>query len=171
MHSSATLHIEKQDSGSLFRAPTYRLEQRQFLQRTPEEVFGFFSDPINLEKMTPAFLNFKILTPAPIPFVEGQLIDYQIRLYGIPMRWRTQLESIQINKKFVDSQLRGPYAQWHHTHHFEADNNGTLMRDVVLYRVRFGLLGRIAHPLFVRKSLEKIFMHRSTIIQQVFPEN
>jgi len=171
MSLSPKLHIEKIDSGSLFRAPTYRLEQSQLIHRAPEEVFAFFSDAFNLEKMTPGFLNFKILTDPPIPFEEGQLIDYQIRLYGFPMRWRTRLESILINEKFVDSQIRGPYAQWHHTHHFEAQENGTLMRDIVLYRVRFGILGRIAHPLFVRKSLDSIFTHRYKVIQEVFEEN
>ena len=171
MHLPGKLHIEKIESGSFFKAPTYRLEQSQLIQRSPEEIFAFFSDAFNLEKMTPTFLNFKILTAAPIPFEEGQLIDYQIRLYGFPMRWRTRLESIHDNEKFVDSQIRGPYAQWHHTHHFETDPKGTLMRDVVLYRVRFGLLGRIAHPLFVRKSLEKIFSHRYAVIQEVFPQD
>lgn len=139
---------------------TYTLERDQLIPLTREKVFEFFSDAFNLERLTPPFLNFQILTPAPIDIKKDTLIDYRIRLFGIPMRWRTRIERFEPDDAFVDNQIRGPYTLWHHTHTFETTDEGTLMRDIVRYRLPLGPLGAIAHWLFVRRTLEAIFNYR-----------
>ena len=139
---------------------TYRLEQKQLIPLGRPSVFEFFSDAFNLERLTPDFLNFKILTEAPIDIQEDTIIEYRIRLFGVPMFWRTRIERFEPDEAFVDTQIKGPYKLWHHTHTFEETEDGTLMRDVVLYRLPFGILGQLAHFMFVKKTLEKIFQYR-----------
>jgi ligand-binding SRPBCC domain-containing protein len=142
---------------------TYILEREQIVPRSREETFAFFCDAFNLERITPPFLKFRVDTPAPVQMAEGTLIDYELNLYGVPLRWRTLIERWQPDERFVDTQLNGPYELWHHTHTFEVIGpNQTLMRDRVLYRIPFGILGRLAHWLFVRRSLEMIFDYRMT---------
>ena len=160
--------VTKDQGGGLFRSATYRLEQVQMIPKAREEVFDFFSDAHNLERITPSFLNFQILTKGPIEMKAGTLINYRIKLYGVPMTWRTEIEEFTENEGFVDRQLSGPYALWHHQHSFESTEEGTLMTDTVRYRVRFGLLGSLAHWLFVRRSLLRIFNHRRQVIHSVF---
>ena len=109
----------------------HRIERSQIIERPREEVFAFFSDAFNLERITPAFLNFRILTPAPIEMAAGTLIDYSLSLHGIPMKWRTRIEEFTPNERFIDVQLKGPYRLWHHTHTFEDHPDGTLMRDII----------------------------------------
>ena len=151
----------------IFKSKTYRLEQSQIIPKSREQVFEFFSDAFNLQSITPKFLNFEILTPAPIHIQTGTLIDYRISLFGIPMMWKTRIEHFQRNVAFVDTQIKGPYNLWHHTHTFEDAPNGTLMRDVVLYRLPFGLLGTIAHIFFVRRTLNRIFMYRYQTLERL----
>ncbi len=97
---------------------TYTLERTQLIPRPLREVFPFFSEANNLEAITPAFLQFKILTPGPIALQAGTLIDYRIRFLGIPMYWRTRIETFDPPVRFTDTQVRGPYRLWHHTHEF-----------------------------------------------------
>ena len=139
---------------------TFRLEQEQLVARPLTEVFSFFSDAFNLERLTPPFLNFKILTPAPIDIRTDTIIEYRITLFGVPMYWRTRILDFTPDDSFVDSQEKGPYAFWHHTHTFEETEGGTLMRDIVLYRLPLGPLGLLAHVLFVRHTLKRIFSYR-----------
>ena len=160
--------ITKESNGGLIKSATYLLEQTQFIPKSRSEVFLFFSDAHNLERLTPPFLNFRILTKPPIKMTSGTLIDYRIKLYGVPLKWRTEIESFEPEHFFVDNQLSGPYAIWHHQHHFDDANGGTLMRDLVRYRLRFGLLGTIAHSLFVRRSLLRIFQFRRTEVTRIF---
>lgn len=142
---------------------TYILERSQIITRTKSETFDFFSDAYNLERITPPFLRFRILTPRPIRMEKGALIDYRLALFGIPFKWRTVIEDWSPETHFVDRQLRGPYQLWHHTHTFEELRPGRiLMRDIVRYRIPFGPFGMIAHWLFVRRMLELIFNFRAT---------
>jgi ligand-binding SRPBCC domain-containing protein len=136
-----------------------------WLPRPPEQIFPFFADAHNLEALTPPWLNFKILTPAPIAMHEGALIDYQIRIHGIPVRWHTRINVWQPPHRFVDEQLRGPYRQWIHEHTFEAKDGGTLTRDRVSYAVPFDFL---MHRYFVRPDIEKIFNYRSAELHKRF---
>jgi ligand-binding SRPBCC domain-containing protein len=145
------------------------LERVQHIPRPRSEVFAFFADAGNLERITPGFLNFRILTPQPIEMKPGALIDYQLSLYGVPLSWRTRIETFDPEDSFTDVQLSGPYRSWHHRHEFKDDAGGTEMRDVVRYELPLGPLGTLARALFVRRSLERIFDHRGQVIAEVFP--
>ena len=142
----------------------HTLRREQQLPGTPDDVFTFFADAGNLEAITPPWLSFRIVTPRPIPMDRGTLIEYRLRLHGLPISWLTRIEVWEPGRRFVDQQLHGPYALWHHTHEFEANADGTLMRDVVRYALPFGPLGEIAHALLVRRDLERIFDFRRQAI-------
>jgi ligand-binding SRPBCC domain-containing protein len=142
---------------------TYVLERSQIIRKSKSETFEFFSDAFNLERITPPFLRFRIITPAPIKMAAGKLIEYQLSLFGIPFRWKTLIEAWSPETHFVDRQLKGPYRLWHHTHTFEELGPGrTLMKDVVRYQIPFGPFGRLAHLLFVERMLQMIFNYRAT---------
>lgn len=136
-----------------------------WLPMPPEEVFPFFADAANLNAITPPWLHFRVLTPQPIAMRAGTLIDYALRLHGVPLRWRTRIQAWQPPHRFVDEQVRGPYRQWIHEHTFEARDGGTLARDVVRYAVP---LDFIAHPLFVRRDVERIFAFRQESLRVRF---
>ena len=153
----------------------YQLISDFIIPKPRQEVFAFFSDAGNLERITPPWLNFKIITPLPINMKQGALIEYRIRLKGIPMGWRTLISTWDAPHSFVDEQLKGPYALWHHTHEFfevpaspsTGQAAGTRMVDTVRYGLPLGPLGRIAHALVVRRDLEKIFAYRREHIEMI----
>lgn len=130
-------------------------------------MFAFFGDAGNLEAITPAFLRFRILTPLPFEMRVGARIDYALSLFGIPVRWTTRITEWDPGVRFVDEQESGPYALWRHTHLFEDRGGSTLVRDVVDYREPLGPLGRIAHLLFVKRTLERIFDFREEAIARL----
>jgi hypothetical protein len=133
------------------------------------EVFAFFSDPANLEALTPPWLRFEVLTPRPLPQGEGALFDYRIKVRGLPVRWRTLIETFVPGEKFVDRQIAGPYALWHHTHRFEdLPGGGTRMTDQVRYRLGWGIIGRIVIALWVRLDIERIFEYRRQALADRF---
>lgn len=141
---------------------TFILQRRQIINRSKTETFDFFSDAFNLERITPPFLRFRILTAPPVLMEKGRLIDYQLSLFGIPFKWRTIIEDWSPETHFVDRQLKGPYSLWHHTHTFEEIAEGRiLMTDTVRYRIPFGPFGLIAHLLFVERMLRMIFDYRA----------
>lgn len=147
---------------------THVLEREQVIKRPRSETFAFFGDAVNLERITPASLRFHILTAQPIRMAAGTVITYQLSLFGIRFRWKTLIESWSPEDRFVDTQLEGPYALWEHTHTFEAvDANRTRVRDRVVYGMPYGIFGRIAHALFVRRMLNKIFDHRAETIARL----
>jgi ligand-binding SRPBCC domain-containing protein len=144
----------------------HRLEREQYLDRPLEEVFAFFAQAHNLERITPPWLSFQVLTPDPIAMQVGTLIDYRLRVHGLPFRWMSRIEEWEPGRSFVDRQLHGPYGLWRHRHTFAESGQGTVVRDEVDYALPLGALGNLAHPLFVRRDLERIFAYR----QQVVPE-
>lgn len=147
---------------------TYILERQQIIPRSRAEAFAFFCDAFNLERITPPFLKFRIVTPKPIRMEGGALIDYELNMYGLPFRWRTLIERWQPDEKFEDTQLNGPYALWHHTHTFEQlGPDQTLVRDRVLYRIPFGIFGRLAHWLFIGRALNVIFDYRAKATAEI----
>jgi hypothetical protein len=144
---------------------TLRREQR--LPRPIDEVFAFFGDARNLEAITPPLLRFRVVTPEPIDMGEGTLIRYRLRVRGVPVTWLTQIREWAPPHRFVDEQLKGPYALWHHTHTFERDGEDTIMRDVVRYRIGFGPLGTLADRLLVRRDVEAIFDFRAQRVPEL----
>jgi ligand-binding SRPBCC domain-containing protein len=136
-----------------------------WLPLPPEELFPFFADAANLDAITPPWLHFRIVTPRPIAMGEGTLIDYKLRVRGVPLRWRTRISAWQPPHRFVDEQLRGPYRQWIHEHRFEPRDGGTLARDCVRYAVPFDWL---AHRWFVRPDIERIFRYRREALRTRF---
>lgn len=143
----------------------YCLNARTVLAAPLERVFEFFSNAENLERLTPRWIGFRILTPLPIEMRQGALIDYRILLHGIPVKWRTKIEVWDPLRCFVDVQLRGPYKLWHHTHSFCELDGGTEMRDEVLYWPKGGAL---ANRLLVERDVRRIFAYRAEEIQKVF---
>ena len=137
--------------------------QREQLLRgvTPDAVFPFFADARNLEAITPPLLRFRVVTPDPIEMRVGTLIQYRLRLHGIPISWLTAIQAWEPPQRFVDVQVRGPYALWHHTHTFTAVAEGTVMRDTVRYAIGFGPLGALADRVLVRRDLQAIFDFRA----------
>ena len=148
----------------------FALIQEQFIPQPLDRVWDFFSNAENLERLTPGFLNFSILTPTPIAMYAGTLIDYRIKLFGVPMKWRTEIKQWEPGANFVDQQLSGPYRLWHHQHTFEAVDGGTKMVDRVDYALPLGFLGRLAHVLFVRRTLARIFRYRYEAVDSIFSE-
>jgi hypothetical protein len=143
------------------------LQRQQKLSAPRDEVFGFFSDPSNLEVLTPPWLHFKI-EQHPGALSEGALIRYSLRLHGIPLHWKTRIEDWQPGVSFVDTQLAGPYKLWHHTHEFSDTEGGTLIRDIVRYKVPLGPLGDLAQRILVKPDTEKIFDFRYDAIKREF---
>jgi hypothetical protein len=142
----------------------HTIHREQVLPRPRDEVFPFFAAARNLERITPAFLRFRVLTPEPIILRPGSRIDYTLRLAGVPFHWRTRIEAFDPPLSFVDVQEKGPYRHWRHRHEFREVPGGTLMVDDVEYEVGWGVLGQLAHAIFVRRALERIFDHRRQVI-------
>jgi len=137
------------------------LRREQILDVPVERAFEFFSRAENLEAITPPLLRFRITGPAPVQVGKGALIRYRLRLHGVPVNWLTRIEEWDPPRGFVDRQLRGPYALWHHTHSFEQlGPDRTLMVDLVRYGHRFGPLGTIGEHLVVNRDLTRIFDYR-----------
>ena len=142
-----------------------RLDREIWVPRPISQVFEFFAQPKNLEQLTPDWLRFEIRSSLPLEMKAGTLIDYRIRLYGLPMSWRTLISAWMPPFRFVDEQLRGPFSLWWHEHTFIERDGGTLLGDHVRYRAPVGF---ISHPLMVRRQLQRIFGHRTEVIQRLF---
>lgn len=143
------------------RRRVHVLERSQRLELPARRAFDFYADALNLERITPPWLGFRVTTPGPIEMRAGTLIDYRLRLHGVPVRWRTQIELWEPPLRFADVQLSGPYSLWEHTHTFEPLGESAVeIRDRVCYALPLGVLGGLAHLLLVRRDLERIFDHR-----------
>ncbi len=136
-----------------------------WLPTSPTEIFPFFADAQNLGTVTPPWLHFEILTAGHIEMRVGTLIDYRIRIHGIPVRWRTKITVWEPPFRFVDEQIKGPYRRWIHEHRFEKSGDGTLCSD----RVRYSILGGwIVQRIFVQRDVKQIFAFRETKLTELF---
>ncbi|MEY2506303.1 MAG: hypothetical protein QOH01_632 [Verrucomicrobiota bacterium] len=136
-----------------------------WLPRPREEVFAFFADAANLDAITPPWVHFHTVTPAPIEMRPGTLIDHKLRVHGLPIRWQSRITVWEPPERFVDEQVRGPYRLWRHEHVFAVRDGGTLVQDRVQHAVAFDFL---VHKLFVARDVEKIFAHRTETLRRRF---
>jgi ligand-binding SRPBCC domain-containing protein len=130
-----------------------------------EKIFPFFANARNLEILTPPWLKFQILTPGEIPMRVGTLIDYRLRVHGVPIRWRTKITDWNPPTGFADEQRRGPCRHWRHRHTFAEHNGGTVCGDRVDYAAPGGAL---IHDWFVRRDVEASFQYRAAALKQRF---
>jgi ligand-binding SRPBCC domain-containing protein len=134
---------------------------------SPERAFAFYGDALNLEPLTPPWLHFEVTTPGEIELAAGTLLDYRLKLHRVPIRWQTRIQTWEPPLRFVDTQAKGPYSLWEHTHLFEAAGEGeTIIRDRVRYVIPFGPLGTLAERLFVRRDLRRIFDFRAQAVAE-----
>lgn len=147
----------------------YKIEREQWVNLSIEKAWEFFSNPKNLSEITPKDMGFIIKNNPPEKMYEGLMIAYTVKpLLGIPTTWVTEITHVQKEKYFVDEQRIGPYKMWHHEHFFEPKDGGTLTKDIIHYAVPFGIFGKLAHPLFIKKKLQQIFDYRSKVLQEKF---
>jgi ligand-binding SRPBCC domain-containing protein len=144
---------------------TYQLQTEIWLPRSRQQVFEFFADPRNLERITPPWLGFEILTPPEIKIGTGTLLDYRLRLRGIPLRWQSEIAVWEPPRRFVDRQLKGPYSLWVHEHRFDERDGGTAVGDRVEYAVPGG---RLVQRFLVAPDLQKIFSYRHKALAEIF---
>lgn len=135
------------------------LESRVWLARARDEVFAFFADPANLPRISPPALRLRLLAP-PAPMRAGSVYDFRISWLGLPLAWRAFIREFDPPYRFVDVQVRGPYARWEHRHNFLEEHGGTWVEDRVTYRLPLGPLGRAAHALGVGRQIRAAWAHR-----------
>jgi ligand-binding SRPBCC domain-containing protein len=144
----------------------FHIFEKEIVNADIHSVFDFFSKAENLEQLTPSIVGFKIVTPLPIAMQKGTLIDYKIKVHGVPIKWKTLISEWEPPYRFIDEQLKGPYLYWIHEHQFRSINeNQTEIIDSVNYRP---IGGKIVHYLFVKRDLDKIFSYRKKKIIEVF---
>ena len=160
------VNIKKYDSN------IYCLKTKQIIDKPIEEIWDFFTNPKNLNQLTPHEMNFKILSGKSDDFYKGKIICYRLnpfKFYNI--NWVTEITEITKNKSFIDEQRFGPYKMWHHEHHFVKNkDNTTTIYDKVIYKLPYGIIGQLAHKLFIKTKLSKIFIFRRTRIKQLFAD-
>ncbi|WP_378188030.1 cell division inhibitor [Aquimarina sp. W85] len=147
----------------------YTLKSQQKLPITLEKAWDFLSDPANLKVITPDYMGFKIIGGADRSMYPGQIIQYLVTpVAGIKTKWVTEITHVLKNEYFVDEQRFGPYALWHHKHFIKEIDGGVLMEDIVDYKLPFGMLGRLAHPIIVKPKLQEIFNYREQKLIELF---
>jgi ligand-binding SRPBCC domain-containing protein len=148
----------------------YTLYREQQLTCDLDTAWAFFSSPMNLSEITPKDMGFVVTSDCDRQEIsEGMIIDYLVSpILRIPLKWKTKITQVEKDKSFTDFQLKGPYAYWNHFHEFIPNEKGVLMKDRVDYELPFGILGKIAHTIFVKKKLERIFNYRYQVLEKLF---
>ena len=147
----------------------YTLHKKQNLPISVDEAWEFLSNPRNLKVITPDYMSFDILSGADRPLYAGQVIQYKVTpLLGIKTKWVSEITHVEPKKYFVDVQLYGPYALWHHKHFINEIEGGVEMEDIIDYKVPLGILGQMVHPFLVKPKLEEIFNYRTQKLEELF---
>ena len=134
-----------------------------------DNLWKFISSPKNLSKITPSYMDFKILSKVPNEMYEGLIISYTVKpILGVKMNWVTEITHIKDKKYFVDEQRKGPYKMWHHEHILIETDNGIIMRDIISYIPPFGVLGKILNVFFIKRQVEGIFKYRTEVLNKIF---
>jgi ligand-binding SRPBCC domain-containing protein len=144
------------------------LKKYLWVNKPVNSVFDFFSNENNLEKITPPYLKFKVVGKNTENIEQGTLINYKLKVHGLPFKWKSNISSFVVDKTFTDEQVTGPYSKWVHRHDFITHKQGTLMVDEVVYKLPMGFFGKICAGYFVNKDVQNIFKYRSEVIQKVF---
>jgi ligand-binding SRPBCC domain-containing protein len=147
---------------------TYRIQTELWLPELRDKIFAFFCNPDNLDRITPPWLHFQILTPSSTPIQRGTLLDYRLRIRGLPVRWQSEIVEWDPPKRFIDRQTRGPYSLWIHEHTFQEHEGGTLVGDQVEYAVPGG---KFVQKFFVAPDLDRVFAYRHEVLQALFNLN
>ncbi|PWK19895.1 SRPBCC family protein [Xanthomarina spongicola] len=151
------------------KGKVYRLSSKQNLPITLEEAWQFLSSPKNLKTITPGYMSFDIISGAEKPMFAGQIIQYIVTpVLGIKTHWVTEITHVEDRHYFVDEQRFGPYALWHHKHFLKEIEGGVEMEDIIDYKIPFGFLGRLLHPVLVKPKLTEIFNHRTQKLNELF---
>ena len=151
----------------MFSQRTHDLYREQLVRRPLDDVFAFFAQAGNLERITPPWLGFSLLTPEPAEMGVGTLIEYRLHLHRIPLRWVSRIEQWDPGRAFEDLQVKGPYRLWRHRHEFRPADGGTVVRDHVRYALPAGPFGEIAHAAFVERDLCRIFAFRHAAVARL----
>lgn len=147
----------------------FQYSSKQELPISMDEAWVFLSDPKNLKRITPDYMGFDILSGADRKMFPGQIIQYILTpVLGIPFRWVTEITHVKEGEYFVDEQRFGPYSFWHHKHFIYPTENGVVMEDVVDYKIPLGILGKLAHMIFVKYKVKQIFTYREKALNEIF---
>jgi ligand-binding SRPBCC domain-containing protein len=147
----------------------YQLKVKQLLSISLDDAWSFFSDPGNLPKLTPGWLNLKITSDLPYEMYEGMIISYKVHpILGIPFNWVTEITSVKEKSFFIDEQRFGPYKFWHHQHHFKEIDKGVEMQDIVSYALPFDPISRPLNKLILGNKVKKIFEFREEVLKKMF---
>lgn len=148
----------------------YKLYREQQLKCDLQTAWNFFSSPMNLSEITPKEMGFVVVSDLnQDEIAEGLIIDYFVSpILGIRLKWKTKITAVEKNKSFADFQVHGPYKYWNHFHEFIPNGNGVLMKDTVDYELPMGILGTVAHGIFVKRKLDQIFDYRYRVLEKLF---
>ncbi len=147
----------------------FQYSSKQELPISMDEAWVFLSDPKNLKRITPDYMGFDILSGADRKMFPGQIIQYRLTpVLGIPFRWVTEITHVKEGEYFVDEQRFGPYSFWHHKHFIYPTENGVVMEDIVDYKIPLGILGKLAHMIFVKYKVKQIFTYREKALNEIF---
>jgi ligand-binding SRPBCC domain-containing protein len=149
----------------------YQIKIKQNLPISVDKAWEFLSNPKNLKEITPKYMNFRILSGADRSIFAGQIIQYKVTpMLGISTKWVTEITHVKDKEYFVDEQRFGPYALWHHKHFIKKIDGGIEMEDIIDYKIPFGIIGQIAHPIIVKNKLKQIFKFRENKLKELFGE-
>ena len=146
----------------------YEFKSELLLKEDRKTVFDFFKQPGNLKLLMPNYMAFDFLTPGKLNMKEGAVFDYNVKMFGFPIRWTTYITEYVEPNYFVDVQLKGPHKYWYHRHEFIDVEDGTIVKDYICYLMPWGLLGKVGHSLIMKHIIKSMFEYRKQVILKKF---